>query len=117
LIMGIPFYGRKWKKVILENEGLYQTAMTTGVIVPFWEIVEKIKSGNYKKGYDNSAKASYLWNVTDSIFISWETPKEIKFKTKYIKENNLGGAMFWEYSLDKDQKLLNTLFENINEVK
>ena len=113
LIMGIPFYARQWKKVALENDGLYQTAMTTGTIAPYWDIVEKIKSGNYKKGYDDSAKASYLWNAKDSIFISWETPKEIKQKVTYIKKNNLGGAMFWEYSLDKDQELLNTLFQNI----
>ena len=113
LIMGIPFYARQWKKVALENDGLYQTAMTTGTIAPYWDIVEKIKSGNYKKGYDDSAKASYLWNAKDSIFISWETPREIKQKTTYIKKNNLGGAMFWEYSLDKDQELLNTLFQNI----
>lgn len=113
LIMGIPFYARQWKKVALANDGLYQTAMTTGTIAPYWDIVEKIKSGNYKKGYDDSAKASYLWNAKDSIFISWETPKEIKQKATYIKKNNLGGAMFWEYSLDKDQELLNTLFQNI----
>ena len=113
LIMGIPFYARQWKKVALVNDGLYQTAMTTGTIAPYWDIVEKIKSGNYKKGYDDSAKASYLWNAKDSIFISWETPKEIKQKVTYIKKNNLGGAMFWEYSLDKDQELLNTLFQNI----
>ena len=117
LIMGIPFYARHWKKVALGNDGLYQTAMTTGTIVSYKEIVEKIKSGNYKKGYDDSAKASYLWSVTDSVFISWETPKEIQLKTEYIKKNGLGGAMFWEYSLDKDQELLNAIFKNTNEAK
>ena len=113
--MGIPFYGRQWGKVSLGKNGLYQNAMSPGIIVPYWDIIEKLKSGNYKKGFDDSAKASYLWNATDSIFISWETPKDIQFKTEYIKENGLGGAMFWEYSLDKDQELLNALFENINE--
>lgn len=89
LIMGIPFYARQWKKVALENDGLYQTAMTTGAIVPYWDIIEKIKSGNYKKIYDDSAKASYLWNAKDSIFISWETPKEIEQKATYIKKITL----------------------------
>jgi chitinase len=117
LIMGIPFYARKWEKVALGNNGLYQTAMTTGSIAPYWDIAEKIKSGNYKEGYDNSAKASYLWSPTDSTFISWETPKEIALKASYIKKNGLGGAMFWEYSLDKDQELLNSLFKNINNTK
>ncbi len=113
LVMGIPFYGRQWEKVALGNDGLYQNAMSSGIIVPYWDIVEKLKSAKYKKLYDDSAKASYLWNAQDSIFISWETPKEIRLKTEYIKQNGLGGAMFWEYSLDKDQELLNTLFENM----
>lgn len=115
LIMGIPFYGRQWEKVIPDHDGLYQSAMSTGIIVPYWDIIEKLESGKYKKRYDESAKASYLWNEQDSIFISWETPKEIEMKTKFIKENGLGGAMFWEYSLDKDQELLNVLFKSIHE--
>lgn len=115
LIMGMPFYGRQWEKVIPGNNGLYQSAMSTGVIVPYWDIVDKLKSGKYEKLYDESAKSSYLWNKTDSIFISWETPKELQLKTEFIKEKGLGGAMFWEYSLDKDQKLLDALFSNMNE--
>lgn len=114
LVMGIPFYGRQWDKVSLGNNGLYQPAMSTGIIVPYWEIVEKLASGNYKKMYDESAKASYLWNAKDSIFISWETTKELQLKVEFIKAKGLGGAMFWEYSLDKDQELLNELFERIN---
>jgi len=113
LVMGIPFYGRQWEKVNPINKGFYQPAMSTGMIVPYWDIVKKIKSGKYEKLYDESAKASYLWNAKDSIFISWETPKDIQLKAKYIKENGLGGAMFWEYSLDKDAELLNTLFKSM----
>ena len=113
LIMGIPFYGRLWEKVLLGNNGLYQTAMSTGIIVPYWDLLKRVESGNYKKGYDESAKASFLWNVTDSVFVSWETPKDIQLKADYIKQNRLGGAMFWEYSLDKDQELLNTLYKSI----
>ena len=114
LVMGIPFYGRQWEKVVNKKDGLYQPANSTGIIVPYWDIVAKLKSGKYVKTYDESAKSSYLWNAADSIFISWETPKEIQFKTEFIKNKGLGGAMFWEYSLDKDQELLNSLFKNIN---
>jgi len=113
LVMGIPFYGRQWEKVNPINKGLYQSAMSTGVIIPYWDIVEKMKSGKYEKLYDESAKASYLWNANDSVFISYDTPKDIKLKTDYIKEKGLGGAMFWEYSLDKNQELLNTLYKNM----
>ncbi|GAA4296314.1 glycoside hydrolase family 18 protein [Aestuariibaculum suncheonense] len=113
LVMGVPFYGRMWEKVNPENNGLYQSAMSTGMIVPYWDIIDKMASGDYKEFYDESAKASYLWNVKDSIFISWETPKDIDTKVQFIKKNGLGGAMFWEYSLDKDQELLNTLFKKM----
>jgi len=114
LVMGIPFYGRQWKKVSPENNGFYQPAREGGMIVPYWEILENLKTGKYKKLYDDSAKASYLWNASDSIFVSWETPKDIELKTVYIKEKGLGGAMFWEYSLDKNQELLTTLFKGLN---
>lgn len=113
LVMGIPFYGRQWEKVASADAVLYGSANEGGMIVSYWEILEKLKSGKYEKRYDESAKASYLWNAADNIFISWETPKDIKLKTAYIKEKVLGGAMFWEYSLDKDQELLNTLFESL----
>jgi chitinase len=114
LILGIPFYGRKWQKVTPQNNGLYQSAKTGSVIIPSWEIAKDLKSEKFKKLYDNSAKASYLWNAQDSIFISWETPKEIVLKSEFIKEKGLGGAMFWEYSLDDNQKLLDELFDNLN---
>jgi chitinase len=113
LVLGIPFYGRQWEQVAPTDQPLYASANQGGYIISYWEILEKLKSGKYEKRYDDSAKASYLWNPTDSIFISWETLKEIKLKTEYIKEKGLGGAMFWEYSLDKDQELLNELFENL----
>ena len=114
LVMGIPFYGRQWAKVEPTDTPLYASADEGGYIISYWEILEKLKSGKYEKMYDESAKASYLWNATDHIFISWETPKDIKLKAEYIKEKGLGGAMFWEYSLDKDQELLNELFKSLH---
>lgn len=114
LVLGIPFYGRQWEKVAPTEVPLYASANEGGYIISYWQILEKLKSGNYEKLYDESAKASYLWSATDNVMISWETPKEIKFKADYIKEKGLGGAMFWEYSLDKDQELLNALFENLH---
>lgn len=112
LILGIPFYGRKWEKVPAENNGLYQSAGTANAIIPYWEITQEMKSGKYKKIYDDQAKAFYLWNEQDRIFISYETPKEIKLKSEFIKEKGLGGAMFWEYSLDNNLELLDQLYEN-----
>lgn len=117
LILGIPFYGRKWEKVTAANNGLYQSALTGSSIVASWEIAAELKSGKFQELYDDSAKASYLWNAQDNIFISYETPKEIALKTAFIKQKKLGGAMFWEYSLDNNQELLNKLYQSGNETK
>ncbi|WP_417940469.1 glycoside hydrolase family 18 protein [Flavobacterium sp. RS13.1] len=117
LIVGIPFYGRKWEKVTPENNGLYQSALTGSAIVAYGEITAALKSGKFKELYDDSAKASYLWNAQDNIFISYETPKEIALKTAFIKQKKLGGAMFWEYSLDNNQELLNKLYQSASLTK
>nr|WP_315172657.1 glycoside hydrolase family 18 protein [uncultured Flavobacterium sp.] len=114
IILGIPFYGRKWNKVSLQNNGLYESAQTGSEIVASWKIAEEIKSGKFQKLYDNSAKASYLWNAQDSVFISYETPIEIKLKSEFIKKKGLGGAMFWEYSLDNNHELLYKLYDSMN---
>lgn len=113
LVLGIPFYGRQWEQVAPTEVPLYASANQGGYIIAYWQILDKMKSGKFEEMYDDSAKASYLWNPTDHVFISYDTPKEIKLKADYIKEKGLGGAMFWEYSLDKDQELLNTLYENL----
>ena len=113
LILGIPFYGRKWTKVTPENNGLYQSAESGSDIIASWKIAEVLKAGKFQKLYDESAKASYLWNAQDQVFMSYETPKEIELKLKFIKEKGLGGAMFWEYSLDNKQELLDQLFQSI----
>ncbi|AUC83824.1 chitinase [Polaribacter sp. ALD11] len=115
LVMGIPFYGRQWKKVSSTTDGLNDHSLEGGYIVSYKDLKKKVATGKYKEMYDESAKASYLWSETDSTFVSWETSKDIKLKAAFIKENGFGGAMFWEYSLDKDQELLNTLFENLKE--
>jgi chitinase len=117
LIVGIPFYGRKWEKVTPENNGLYQSALTGSAIVAYGEITAALKSGKFQELYDDSAKASYLWNAQDNIFISYETPKEIALKTAFIKQKKLGGAMFWEYSLDNNQELLNKLYQSASLTK
>ena len=85
-------------------------------IIKSFDVVLFLSNGTkFKKLYDNEAKASYLWNAEDRVFISYETPKEIKLKSEFIKQQGLGGAMFWEYSLDNNKELLEQLFESIKD--
>lgn len=108
--LGIPFYGRKWTGVkSAENHGLFQEAESVGDIIFYRQIVPLLRNDAYQQHWDEAAQAPYLWNPEERIFISYENPRSIANKVRYLKEKGLGGAMFWEYSDDYQGELLNTL--------
>ncbi len=106
LNVGIPFYGRKWEGVEDQNNGLFQPATTVGTIDFYRNIAKNINQNGYTRYWDEKAQVPYLWNPTEKIFISYEDEQSIALKIAYIKNLGLAGAMFWEYSDDKDKKLL-----------
>lgn len=109
LVLGVPFYGRIWKGVSDTENGLYQPAETPGGYISYNEIKHLYQDKLYAQLWDTSASAPYLWNADSSIFISYENPKSLAEKMEHIKDRNLGGVMFWEYSLDTSLVLLETL--------
>ena len=109
IVLGIPFYGRLWKGVAPQNNGLYQPAQTAGSIIDYNVIVDNYLNKGFERFWDESAQAPYLWSGDSAIFISYEDPQSLALKLEYIDKKKLGGAMFWEYSLDKDDELLNKI--------
>ena len=114
LVLGFPFYGRLWEGVHVAADGLYQPASTGGLIIPYRSIMGLDTIG-WENLWDTSASAPYLWNPETQTFISYETPASIGLKVNYIKDQGLSGAMFWEYSDDPDQQLLDALCTGLNE--
>jgi len=45
--------------------------------------------------------ASYCYDAEKKYMVTYDTPNIAKQKVNWIKENNLGGALFWEVSADK----------------
>ncbi len=108
--LGIPFYGRKWTGVkSAENYGLFQEAESVGDIIFYRQIAPLLRNDVYQQHWDVAARAPYLWNPQERIFISYENPRSIANKVRYLKEKGLGGAMFWEYSDDYRGELLDAL--------
>lgn len=109
LVLGIPFYGRMWTGVTPQNNGLYQKAKSVGSIIDYNIIADKYMNKGFERLWDDSAKAPYLWDGDSCRFISYEDTTSLALKLRFVEEKGLGGAMFWEYSLDKNDQLLNTI--------
>ena len=109
IVLGIPFYGRMWTGVNAQNNGLYQKAKSVGTIIDYNIIADKYLDKGFVRFWDESAQAPYLWDRDSTRFISYEDTTSLSLKLHFIEEKGLGGAMFWEYSLDKNNALLNTI--------
>jgi chitinase len=118
IVIGAAFYGRAWQGVPPENHGLYQE--NTGVWIgwaPYSDIRAKYEGKNgFVRYWDPVAKAPFLYNAEDSLFISYEDTVSVKLKTEYAINNGLGGIMFWELRLDTDKNgLLDAIYEEATE--
>ena len=100
IIIGAAFYGRYWENVPNINNGLYQPGryLKSESIRELENLLSTDKSFQYF--WDDVAKASYLYNTERKLFVTYDNRQSIELKTKYAIENNLGGIMFWELSLD-----------------
>lgn len=102
IVIGGGFYGKGWIGVPPQNNGLYQTDRG-----PWKErnsyatIREKREDRNgFVRHWDPVAKAPYLYNAADSIFVSYEDTVSIRLKTEYAIRTGLGGIMFWSLGSD-----------------
>ena len=102
IVIGAAFYGKGWIGVPPENNGLYQLTRGpwrgSGRYSSIREIYED-KNG-YIRHWDTVAKAPFLYNPDDSIFISYEDTVSIRLKTEYALNTGLAGIMFWQLGSD-----------------
>ncbi|HEY9183806.1 MAG TPA: glycoside hydrolase family 18 protein [Salegentibacter sp.] len=112
IIIGVAFYGRGWHKTEDENFGLHQKSYGNSFSINYREIKDSLKSAEYIRYWDETAKAPFLWNKITRTFITYDDVASIKEKAEFIEENKLGGAMFWQYHGD-DGELLSTLYEEL----
>ncbi len=102
IVIGAAFYGKGWIGVAPPNNGLYQLARGA------WKgqgryssIRENFEDKNgYKRFWDPVARAPFLFNAVDSIFITYEDTVSIRLKTEYAIKNGLAGIMFWQLGGD-----------------
>jgi chitinase len=119
LVLGVPFYGHGWANVPADNNGLYQrtTKLPRGTFdgsaYTYWDLTENyINRNGYVRYWNDEAKAPWLYNATDRIFITYDDPESIGYKMAYIRAHHLGGAMIWNLSSDEGS-LLRAVYEGL----
>lgn len=107
LIIGLPFYGRGWGGVKDGGvSGLYQT-------------YKNIPRGKWAQGVDDFKELDKLtypgfwdpigqayWIYDGNRFWSYDNVDSVLNKMNYVKDQELGGVMFWELSGDDVQGTL-----------
>lgn len=102
LNLGIGFYGRGWTNVSSTNNGLYQTG--TAAPATYEAGIEDYKVIKTKSGsHHTDATARAHWLLSGNTFWSYDDPAMVFEKMQYVKNQNLGGAFFWEFSGDDAQ--------------
>jgi len=136
IVVGVPCYGRAWEEVPATGHGLFQPgpsippASGPGIwesgMLDYWKI-RAILAANpaYGRYWDNFAKAPFVYGpnwtagkTSGGMFVTYEDPESLRAKIGYVKEQGLGGLMFWEFSGDlKDHtdpnSLINVMYQNL----
>lgn len=114
LIIGAAFYAREWDSVSNNVNGLYQAGRFHSFI-PFNQFSRRLNADNGFVFYrDTVSKAPYAYSAAKKRYATFDDSLSIKDKTSYALKKGLGGIMFWELTLDKQQGgLLNVIDETI----
>lgn len=115
IVIGGAFYGRVWKGVPPENNGLYQ--LSKGIHIG-WIAYHRIRAeyeqdNNFQRYWDDKAQAPYMYNAVDSLMVSYDDTISVAEKTQYAMSKGIGGIMFWELGNDtkEDGSLLDAIYK------
>lgn len=107
IVIGAAFYGRNWAGIDA-GKGLYQDAATYAEFGPaYHEICRLAQSEDWREMWDEQAQAPYL--LGPDQMISYDNPRSIEAKCRYVLEQNLLGIMYWEHHLDQTHTLLSAM--------
>lgn len=115
IVIGVPFYGRGWTGVDSTNSGLYQSYSKVHGSYSYDSLSNHyINRNGFTRYWDSTAMAPFLWHPDSATFITYEDEESLIHKAEYIKNNGLGGFMYWEHSDNHNEALLKVMDTNLN---
>jgi len=112
IVVGIPFYGKRWKDVGPENNGLYQPG-TFDRRLSQDKIYELQSDPSYREWWDYNSENPFLYSEENREWVTFESRRSIEHKIYFMKKEQLAGVMFWELSEDPSGSLLDAIDINI----
>lgn len=117
LVVGIAFSSRAFTLKEGAKAGLADTVVTQTRIGGggFTRIKDSLENKKgFEKFWDSTARAPYLFNASERIFVTYDDERSVMEKCAYVRENGLAGVMFWEYMADPKEYLLDAINEGFN---
>lgn len=113
LVIGSAFYSRRWDNVPDVNHGYNQRVDSPCVYGPSYTAISLIyeRDPEYVKYWDESAQAAWLFN--GSSFITYDDPRSMRAKARYVKESGVRGIMYWCHDSDDTGILFNAIYDEL----
>ncbi|MDO3642371.1 glycoside hydrolase family 18 protein [Mucilaginibacter sp. L3T2-6] len=112
LVLGVAFYGHSSRVIDTTANGLgikTDGKMRAGGYTFIKDSLVDNPASGLKYYRDLDAGAPYLFNPVTRQFITYDDEWSIKNKCDYVNRKKLAGVMFWEYSSDKKEYLLDEI--------
>lgn len=120
---GLAFYGRGYEGVS-GGTGLYEpysgpagNGTWEAGVFDYWDLEANfIGQAGYGLHWQADALVPWLYNPAAGVMISFDNEQSISAKGEYILGEELGGAMFWEFSGDREGDLLSAIHATLHGV-
>jgi len=114
ITLGLAFYGYAWQGCGAEGWGEYQRCDAAGLNnsgeageLGYTDIATRLVGrAGFVRHWNPVAHVPYLFSPATRAFVTYEDTASLQDKLAFIQQQQLGGAMAWELSSDRDGTLL-----------
>ncbi|KAL9400418.1 hypothetical protein Peur_009379 [Populus x canadensis] len=103
LVMGLPLYGRTWKLLDPNVNGIGARAVGEGPgdgILDYYQVLEFNEENNAIVNFDGQTVSYYSY--AGGFWVGYDDSITIDWKVQFARSRGLGGYFFWALGQDKD---------------